>query len=163
MSGKQRRVVEKFKLYDTMETEGFCRRISCMRAKKFTKETILQIDVKDRGFDPFKVGDSVAVHQSIVDEGGKERVQVFEGAVIAMHNKGIASTFTVRKIGAHGIAVERIYPYFAPFIKNVKRIKQGKVRRAKLYYVRNLIGKAAKLKELVVSRVMEEVAQHTAE
>lgn len=123
-----------------------------MRATKYTKETILLIDVQEReSFDAFAIGDTVAVSQ-VITEDGKKRVQVFEGNVIARHNKGIASTFTVRKIGANSISIERIFPLYLPTIQSVKRLKQGEVRRAKLYYIRDRIGKDARIKEKVVSK-----------
>ncbi len=123
-----------------------------MRAKKYTKETILLLDVQERPtFDVFNIGDMVAVSQVIVEEG-KKRVQVFEGNVIARHNKGISSTFTVRKIGANGVAIERIFPYYLPTIQAVKCVKQGDVRRAKLYYVRDRIGRDARIKEKIVTK-----------
>lgn len=122
-----------------------------MRAKKITKETLLQLDVVDRGFDHFSIGDTIAVSQ-VVQEGGKERIQLFEGDVIARHNKGLGTTFTVRKIAAHGIAVERIFPFYSPLIRGIKRITQGLVRRAKLYYIRERVGRHARIKEKKVVR-----------
>jgi large subunit ribosomal protein L19 len=97
----------------------------------------------------------IAVYQRI-KEGDKERIQVFKGDVIALHNHGASSTFTVRKIGAHGVAVERTYPFYSPVIKEIKLIKTGDVRRAKLYYVRDRVGKSARLKEKVVTREQKE-------
>jgi len=122
-----------------------------MKAQGKTKETILAHGAVDRGFPSFRVGDTIAVTQRI-REGNKERAQIFEGDVIAMKKRGIASTFTVRKIGAHSIAVERIFPYYSPRISGVKVIKHGDVRRAKLYYVRDRIGKAARLREKVITK-----------
>lgn len=122
-----------------------------MKAKWYTKETISDIGIKDRNFPQFRVGDSIAVSQRI-KEGNKERLQVFQGDVIAMHKKGISTTFTVRKIGAHGIAVERIFPYYSPLVESIKIISRGSVRRAKLYYIRDRVGKAARLKEKVVKK-----------
>lgn len=90
-------------------------------------------------------GDTVRVHQRIV-EGEKERIQVFEGVVIALkHGKGIQGTFTVRKISS-GVGVERIFPLHSPLVENIEIVKRAKVRRAKLYYLRNLRGKKARLK-----------------
>jgi large subunit ribosomal protein L19 len=126
-----------------------------MKANKLTRETIRDIGVFDRDFDVFNIGDTVAVSQRI-KEGEKERLQVFEGDVIAMHKKGISTTFTVRKIGANSIAVERVFPYYSPKIALVKRVRYGKVRRAKLYYMRDRIGKAARVKELVLTREQKE-------
>jgi len=122
-----------------------------MKAKWYTKETISDINIQDRNFPQFRVGDTIAVSQRI-KEGNKERLQVFQGDVIAMHKNGISTTFTVRKIGAHSISVERIFPYYSPLVQSIKIISRGSVRRAKLYYVRDRIGKAARLKEKVVTK-----------
>jgi large subunit ribosomal protein L19 len=99
----------------------------------------LRTDLQD-----FKVGDTVKVHVKIV-EGEKERVQPFEGVVIRRKRGGIRSTFTVRKI-SYGIGVERIFPLHSPRIDRIDVISRGKVRRAKLFYLRNLKGKAARIK-----------------
>lgn len=93
----------------------------------------------------FKSGDTVRVHVKI-KEGEKERIQIFEGVVIARHNAGIGSTFTVRKI-SYGVGVERIFPFHSPSIETIQVMTEGRVRRAKLYYLRNLRGKAARIKE----------------
>lgn len=93
----------------------------------------------------FNVGDTVRVHLK-VKEGDKERVQVFEGVVIAKRGSGTRATFTVRKI-SFGIGVERIFPVNSPSIVKIEVVKSAKVRRAKLYYLRKLKGKAARLKE----------------
>ncbi len=93
----------------------------------------------------FRVGDTVKVHV-IIREGDKERVQVFQGDVIAKRGSGLGATFTVRKI-SFGIGVERILPLHSKMIKKIEVVRHGKVRRAKLYYLRKLKGKAAKLKE----------------
>ena len=122
-----------------------------MKAQTLTKETILDLGTEDRGFPQFRVGDTIEVSQ-IVKEGNKERIQKFIGDVIADHTNGISSTFTVRKIGANSIGVERIFPYYSPIIADIKLIKYGKVRRAKLYYVRNLVGKAARIKEKIMTK-----------
>ena len=92
----------------------------------------------------FRVGDTVKVHYKI-KEGSKERIQIFQGIVIQKKGEGVSQTFTVRKISS-GIGVERIFPYNSPKIAKIDIIKQGKVRRAKLYYLRNLSGKAARIK-----------------
>jgi len=120
-----------------------------VKAKKLTKETIQSIAVHERSFPTFDIGDGVAVSLRI-KEGDKERLQVFEGDVIARHNKGASTTFTVRKISAQGVSVERILPMYSPLIESIKVVKKGDVRRAKLYYVRHKVGKAARLKEKVV-------------
>jgi large subunit ribosomal protein L19 len=129
-----------------------------MKAKKYTRETILQIGTLDRKFDAFSVGDAIRVSQKI-KEGEKERTQLFEGDVIAMHKKGIASTFTVRKIGANSVSVERIFPYYSPLIEKVEFLRRGKVRRAKLYYMRDRIGKAARVAEKVLTKEQKEQAR----
>ena len=95
---------------------------------------------------PFLVGDTVKVHVKI-KEGDKERIQVFEGVVIARRNGDLRSSFTVRKI-SFGQGVERIFPLHSPIIDKIEVSKKGKVRRAKLYYLRNLKGKAAKIREV---------------
>ena len=93
----------------------------------------------------FEVGDTVKVGYKII-EGNKERVQNFEGVVIAKKNGGISETFTVRRI-AYGVGVEKTFPIHSPNVVKVDLIRSGKVRRAKLYYVRDRVGKAAKIKE----------------
>ena len=95
----------------------------------------------------FNVGDTVKVGFKII-EGGKERVQNFEGVVIAKKNGGISETFTVRHI-SYGIGVEKTFPLHSPKIASITVVRKGKVRRAKLYYLRNLTGKAAKVKEKI--------------
>jgi len=93
----------------------------------------------------FRSGDTVRVHQLIV-EGNKERVQIFEGVVIRRNGGGIAETFTVRKV-SYNVGVERIYPLHSPRITKIEVKQAGKVRRARLYYLRELRGKAAKIKQ----------------
>ena len=93
----------------------------------------------------FRVGDTIRVHVKIV-EGDKERIQPFEGVVIRKRKGGIRSTFTVRKI-SYGIGVERIFPFHSPRIEHIDVVGRGKVRRAKLFYLRNLKGKAARIRE----------------
>ena len=95
----------------------------------------------------FRPGDTVAVEVRI-KEGNKERVQRFQGVVIARKGGGVSETFTVRKI-SNGIGVERIFPLHSPNILRIERISQGKVRRAKLYYLRKLKGRAARIKEKI--------------
>ncbi len=96
------------------------------------------------------IGDTVRVHMRIV-EGEKERIQVIEGVVIKMHGGGARKTLTVRKI-SFGVGVERIFPVHSPRVEKVEIVKRAKVRRAKLYYLRELRGKAARLKELKPTR-----------
>ncbi len=131
-----------------------------MKAKKLTKETITGLGRSERSFPAFNVGDAIAVSQRI-KEGNKERLQVFEGDVIAMSENGASSTFTVRKIGANSVSVERIFPYYSPLIDSIKFVTHGKVRRAKLYYMRNRIGKAARVKERVLTREQKEQKART--
>lgn len=126
-----------------------------MKAKKFTRETIREVGVFNREFSQFEIGDTVVVSQRI-QEGDKTRLQLFEGDVIAMHNNGISSTFTVRKIGANAISVERIYPYYSPLIESVRSVRKGKVRRAKLYYLRDRVGKRGRVEEKVLTREQKE-------
>ena len=95
----------------------------------------------------FEVGDTVVVHNKIV-EGTRERIQLFEGTVIAKRNGGISETFTVRRI-AYGVGVEKTFPLHSPKVAKVEVIRRGKVRRAKLYYVRDRVGKAANVKEQI--------------
>jgi large subunit ribosomal protein L19 len=97
--------------------------------------------------DQFKIGDTVKVHFKIV-EGKNERIQIYEGLVIAMKNSQVSKTFTVRKT-SYGVGVERVFPLHSPRIARVELVRPGKVRRAKLYYIREKIGKKAKIKELI--------------
>jgi len=94
---------------------------------------------------PFKTGDTVRVH-SRIKEGDKERVQVFEGVVIRKRKGTTGATFTVRKV-SYGVGVEKIFPLHSPTIDKIKIVSKGKVRRARLYYLRKLRGRAARLKE----------------
>lgn len=96
-------------------------------------------------FPEFKAGDTITVHYKI-KEGDKERVQNFTGIVIQIKNEMATRTFTVRKI-SHGVGVERIFPLNSPFIESIDIVKRGKVRRARIYYLRNLSGKSARIKE----------------
>ncbi len=109
------------------------------------EQKIPTIEEKVKSYD-FNVGDTVIVDFQI-KEGDKTRIQAFEGVVIGMKNSGISKTFTVRRIAVGGIGVERIFPLYSPKIENIKVKSRGKVRRAKLYYLRDRIGKAAKVKE----------------
>jgi len=122
-----------------------------MKANKYTKETISELGLYDRGFPQFSIGDTIAVSQRI-KEGDKERIQVFEGDIIAMHKNGAASTFTIRRIASNSIAVERIFPFYSPKIQSIKFIRHGKSRKAKLYYMRDRIGKAARVKEKIMTK-----------
>jgi len=93
----------------------------------------------------FNVGDTVKVHVKVV-EGKRERIQIFEGLVLKKQNGGISETFTVRKI-SYGIGVERTFPIHSPKIEKVEVVRRGKVRRARLHYIRDRVGKATKVKE----------------
>src|SRR5574344_245627 len=104
----------------------------------------------------FKVGDTVKVFFKIV-EGKTERIQVYEGLVLCIKNKGISKTFTVRK-ESYGVGVERVFPVNSPRIVKVEVVRPGKVRRAKLYYIRDKVGKGKKIKELIGGNVAAEVA-----
>lgn len=99
------------------------------------------------GRDNFRIGDTVKVHFRIV-EGKTERVQIYEGLVIAKRNSGIRKTATVRKL-SYGVGVERIFPIHSPRIDKIEVTRHGRVRRSKLYYIRQRVGKAAKVSELV--------------
>ncbi|MBE6552171.1 MAG: 50S ribosomal protein L19 [Ruminococcaceae bacterium] len=95
----------------------------------------------------FEIGDTIRVHNKI-KEGSRERIQLFEGTVIAKKNGGISETFTVRRV-SYGVGVEKTFPLHSPNVAKVEVIRRGKVRRAKLYYLRDRVGKAAKVKELI--------------
>ena len=98
----------------------------------------------------FNVGDTVRVSFKIV-EGKTERIQAYEGLVIAMKNANVSKTFTVRKT-SYGVGVERVFPLNSPRVEDVTVLRPGKVRRAKLYYIRTKVGKKSKVKELIASR-----------
>jgi large subunit ribosomal protein L19 len=93
-----------------------------------------------------RTGDTVRVHSRIV-EGNRERIQLVQGVIIRMKKGGPQASFTVRRIGAHGVGVERTFPFHSPRVEKVEILRSGKVRRAKLYYLRGLRGKAAKVRE----------------
>ena len=95
----------------------------------------------------FNIGDTVRVHNRI-KEGTRERIQMYERTVIALHSAGISETFTVRRV-AFGCGVEQTFPLHSPNVAKVEVIRKGKVRRAKLYYIRERVGKASKVKELI--------------
>ena len=94
-----------------------------------------------------RIGDTVRVHNKI-KEGARERIQLFEGTVIAKHGGGISETFTVRRI-SYGVGVEKTFPIHSPNVEKVDIIRVGKIRRAKLYYLRGRVGKASKVKEQI--------------
>lgn len=95
----------------------------------------------------FNVGDTVRVH-ALIKEGNRERIQIFEGTVLKKQGGSTRETFTVRK-ASNGVGVEKTWPLHSPSVENVEVVRRGKVRRAKLYYLRTRVGKAAKVKELV--------------
>lgn len=113
-----------------------------MDALKLISQDSLKKDVPS-----VNIGDTVKVHVKI-KEGDKFRIQIFEGTVIAKKHGGINETFTVRRV-AHGCGIERVFPLHSPIIDKVETIRTGKVRRAKLYYLRDRVGKAAKVKEAI--------------
>ncbi|HBB19854.1 MAG: 50S ribosomal protein L19 [Ruminococcus sp.] len=113
-----------------------------MNALKLISDASLKENVPQ-----FEIGDTVKVHVQI-KEGDKSRIQVFEGTVIAKKHGGISETFTVRRV-AHGVGIERVFPVHSPVVDKVEVIRHGKVRRAKLYYLRDRVGKAAKVKEQI--------------
>ena len=95
----------------------------------------------------FSVGDTIRVH-NLIREGNRERIQIFEGTVIQSQGHGARETFTVRKL-SNGVGVEKTWPTHSPFVTKIEVVRRGKVRRAKLFYLRDRIGKAAKVKELI--------------
>lgn len=118
------------------------RRKQKMDALKIISNPSLKNEVPE-----FAVGDTVKVHVRI-QEGDKYRIQVFEGTVIAKKHGGVSETFTVRRV-AHGCAVERVFPLHSPVVEKVEIVRLAKVRRAKLYYLRDRVGKAAKTKDAI--------------
>ncbi len=111
-----------------------------MEALRVIEAPFLKAGVPD-----FRAGDTVRVHVKVV-EGNKERIQVFQGVIIGRKGGGIRETFTVRKVSG-GVGVERIFPLHSPSIDRIEVVRRGRVRRAKLYYLRNLQGKAARIRE----------------
>ena len=111
-----------------------------MNSTDLVDQASLRTDVPD-----FAPGDTLKVHVRVI-EGNKERVQVFQGVVIKRQGGGVHETFTVRKL-SYGVGVERTFPVHSPIIAKIERVSRGDVRRAKLYYLRDRIGKAAKVKE----------------
>ena len=98
-----------------------------------------------------RVGDIVRVHYRIV-EGNRERVQPFQGTVIRISGSGINRMFTVRRIASHGVGVERTFPYHSPFIEKIEVLRHSKVRRARLYFLRERVGKKARLRERFITK-----------
>ena len=113
-----------------------------MDALKLISDASLKAEVPE-----INVGSTVRVHVKI-REGERERIQVFEGTIIALKGSGISSTFTVRRV-SYGVGVERVFPVHSPNVAKVEVIRNGKVRRSKLYYLRDRVGKSAKVKEKI--------------
>lgn len=116
-----------------------------MDAIKFVQEQMTPV----KEFPTFRPGDNVVVSYKII-EGNKERTQLFRGDVIQIHGEGNTKTFTVRKMSGN-VGVERVFPFASPNVVSIEVTKRGKVRRAKLYYLRDLVGKKARIKELKTS------------
>ena len=110
----------------------------------------VEADQLKEGRDEFRIGDTIKVHFSIV-EGQNQRVQVYEGLVIARKNAGVRRTVTVRKL-SYGVGVERVFPVHSPRIQKIEVTRRGRVRRSKLYYIRDRVGKRAKVAELIQRR-----------
>ena len=111
---------------------------------------------KKEGALNFSVGDTVKVHFEII-EGKTKRIQIYEGLVICIKNAGVRKTFTVRKI-SYGVGVERVFPVYSPRVVKVEVVRVGNIRRSKLYYIRDKIGKGAKVKELVGQKAVAYLA-----
>ncbi|MBE6765165.1 MAG: 50S ribosomal protein L19 [Ruminococcaceae bacterium] len=111
-----------------------------MDALKIISQSSIREDKLD-----FAIGDTIKVHVKI-REGERERIQIFEGTVIARRGSGVSETFTVRRV-SYGVGVERVFPYNSPNVAKIEVVRRGRVRRSKLYYLRDRVGKAAKVKE----------------
>ena len=121
--------------------------------EKYIMDPLIQELTKEQLRDDipaFRAGDTVTVHVRVV-EGTHERIQLFEGVVIKMQGGGIRKTFTVRRV-SYGVGVERTFPYNSPRIGRIEVVRHGEVRRAKLYYLRNRVGKSAKVVERIVEK-----------
>lgn len=113
-------------------------------AEQYIKKQITTL-MKDKDFPNFRPGDTIKVYNKVIDEGS-ERMQIFEGICIARTNSHLGSTFKVKKI-SRGMCFEKTFPLYSPIITKIELIRQSNVRRAKLYYMRELVGKAARVKE----------------
>ncbi len=111
----------------------------------------IEAEQMQKTFPDFQPGDVVNVQVKVIEEGSRERLQAFEGVVIAKRNRGFNSSFTVRKI-SHGEGVERVFQMYSPIIDSMEIVRRGDVRRAKLYYLRGLTGRAARIKEKLSKR-----------
>ncbi len=107
----------------------------------------IELEQQKENVQNFRVGDTIKIYFKII-EGQTERIQIYEGLVIAINNGGSRKTMTVRKM-SYGVGVERIFPMHSPRIDKVEIVRKGRVRRAKLYYIRDRVGKAAKVRELI--------------
>lgn len=110
-------------------------------------EKIEQAQLEGKEVADFNVGDTIRVH-NLIKEGNRERIQIYEGTVMQKQGHGIRATFTVRKL-SNGVGVEKTWPVYSPFVAKIEVVRRGKVRRAKLNYLRDRVGKAAKVKELM--------------
>ncbi len=128
--------------YTPINERLFGRRESTMNLVQEIAKEQLRTDLPE-----FRSGDTIRIHVKVI-EGQRERIQLFEGVVIKRHGSNISATFTVRKV-SYGVGVERTFPFHSPKIDKIDVVRRGKVRRAKLYYLRNLSGKAARIKEKV--------------
>ena len=116
-----------------------------MKNKELQEEQLAKANKK---IPAFSAGDTVRVMQKIIEDKGRERLQAFEGVVIARHNDGLNSSFVVRKV-SFGTGAEKVFPLYSPNIAEIIVVRRGKVRRAKLYYLRDRVGKRSQVKELV--------------
>ncbi|MBI2345215.1 50S ribosomal protein L19 [Candidatus Dependentiae bacterium] len=123
-----------------------------MKSKKLNKETIQSIATRDLSYPDFQIGDVVEIAQWVQEGDENKRIQTFQGNVIAKSNNAASSTFTVRKMAADGVAVERIFPLYSPIIDSIRLVSKARVRRAKLYYIRHKVGEDAIIKEKVVRK-----------
>ncbi len=116
-----------------------------MKASTLTKETVVTLGITEKNYPNFAPGDTINVLFKIIDIDKKQRTQNFNGVVIGIRGSGAGKTFRVRKI-SHGVGIEKIFPYYSPIISEISILRRGKVRRAKLFYLRSRRGKAAETK-----------------
>jgi large subunit ribosomal protein L19 len=128
--------------------------------QEFERDEIARL-MQGKKYDAFSPGDTVAVSVNVV-EGDRKRTQIFEGVVVARKNAALNSSFTVRKI-SYGVGVERVFPLYSPLVSDIKVKRYGEVRRAKLYYLRDLTGKAARIKEKSKAKLRKQLAAVTTE
>jgi large subunit ribosomal protein L19 len=140
-----------------------------MKSKKLNKETIQSLAAREVSYPDFGIGDVIEVAQWVQEssddkkKGAEEkRIQLFKGNVIAKNNNNGSSTFTVRKMAADGVAVERIFPLYSPVIDAIKLVAKAEVRRAKLYYIRHKVGEDAVIKEKIVRKSAGKASTKTA-